>query len=296
MSPAIEITERGIEVDPLGEIGIHPAAELFPLLDGAAFDALVADIREHGQREAIAFTPDGLLLDGRNRWRACRKAGITPVTRTENGDPWAFAISANLHRRHLSDAQRAMVAAKIAVRGAGQPRKTSDDAILVPSAEVAAAMFNVGRSQIDRARVIRREGTAALLGLAEDGGIPVATGARVAEHLSPEEQDDYVRRVRNGADPVKLASALEVPVRIKNPERERDLSRSPKRHRHIGAAALENLRAQMEALDIVLNGTEGIDPSINAEEAAQWVRSLIRGRGHISRVINLLKEHGKATS
>ena len=51
----------------------HKYADLFPMIEGEALDALIADIKEHGQRESIVLFDDK-ILDGRNRWRACKAA------------------------------------------------------------------------------------------------------------------------------------------------------------------------------------------------------------------------------
>ena len=56
---------------------LHPAAELFPVMDEAAFAALVADIATHGQREPILIH-NGQVIDGRHRLRACEQLGIEP--------------------------------------------------------------------------------------------------------------------------------------------------------------------------------------------------------------------------
>lgn len=47
---------------------VHPAAELFPLMDGADLDALAEDIRLNGQVHPVVFY-HGQLLDGRRAER-----------------------------------------------------------------------------------------------------------------------------------------------------------------------------------------------------------------------------------
>jgi ParB-like nuclease family protein len=92
---------------------IHPAAMLFPMLHGTAIGELAADIKFHGLREPIVLDSQGRILDGRNRLRACHLVGVEPrfVEWDGQGSPVAFVLSRNLHRRHLNESQRSMVAA-----------------------------------------------------------------------------------------------------------------------------------------------------------------------------------------
>lgn len=95
----------------------HPIANIFPLMTGAEYDALVSDIAEHGQREAI-WLHDGMVLDGRNRLRACNELGLVPELREYTGDdPQAFVVSLNLHRRHLTREQRDEVIRQLRTNG-----------------------------------------------------------------------------------------------------------------------------------------------------------------------------------
>ena len=92
----------------------HPAAELFPLIEGEAFDALVEDIKAHGLKESCWLNRDGVLLDGRNRIRACHKAGIKATFRQYDGDDEVgFIVSLNLRRRHLNEDERAFLAVSL---------------------------------------------------------------------------------------------------------------------------------------------------------------------------------------
>ena len=90
---------------------LHPLCTLFPRVDGAEFDALVADVKANGLRQPIVLH-DGMILDGGNRYRACVEAGVKPSFVKFDGDNLvSFVLSANLHRRHLSTGQQAAIVA-----------------------------------------------------------------------------------------------------------------------------------------------------------------------------------------
>ena len=95
-------------------------------MDDADIAALSKDIKVNGQRAPITLL-DGKILDGRNRWRACKLAGVEPETREfpTTQDALQFVLSANLHRRHLSESQRSLVAAKIANLSNGEQKRCS---------------------------------------------------------------------------------------------------------------------------------------------------------------------------
>ena len=101
----------------------HPYAEIVPPLEGEPFDELVADIRANGLLHPITIH-QGMVLDGRNRLRACQAARIEPrFVEYDGGDPLSFVLSQNLHRRHLSESQRGMVVARLETLKHGGDRK-----------------------------------------------------------------------------------------------------------------------------------------------------------------------------
>lgn len=93
---------------------LHPLCTLFPRVEGAEFDSLVADIKSNGLREPITLV-DGMVLDGGNRYRACLEAGVEPIFSEFGGENIvSFVLSKNLHRRHLSPSQSAAIVASAA--------------------------------------------------------------------------------------------------------------------------------------------------------------------------------------
>jgi len=97
---------------PTGTLELHPLSALFPPMTGAEYAALKADIEAYGLHRSIVIH-EGAILDGGNRYRACMEIRIEPKTEEfAGGDPVAFVLSANLHRRHLTTGQQAMIVAR----------------------------------------------------------------------------------------------------------------------------------------------------------------------------------------
>ncbi len=118
----------------------------------------------------VVLTPDGMLLDGRNRLRACEELGVDPATVVYEGEPVAFVVSLNIARRHLNENQRGMVADKLANMKLGANRFTIgkvDASIDASTPEIsqpeAAAMLNVSRRTVQRARTVRKAAEAGLI-------------------------------------------------------------------------------------------------------------------------------------
>ena len=101
----------------------HPAADIFPLMEGEEFGALVADIKTFGLREPIKLL-GGKILDGRNRYRACIAVNIELLRYEQlpSVDPVAYVVSANIHRRHLDPKTKIKILAQLV---AAHPEKSN---------------------------------------------------------------------------------------------------------------------------------------------------------------------------
>jgi ParB-like chromosome segregation protein Spo0J len=98
----------------IGDYTVHPVASLLPKLEGAARDELKQSLLQHGQQQPIVVK-DGVLWDGRNRLEILLELGKEPVIQEYAGTlpPAEFILAANVHRRHLTDTQRAAIGVDI---------------------------------------------------------------------------------------------------------------------------------------------------------------------------------------
>lgn len=175
-----------ITLDPHADaLPFHPFAEIFPLLEGADFDELVANVARGGVRERILLH-DGMVLDGRNRYRAARAAGRAIQAELFRGDdPLDLVVALNLHRRHLNEAQRALVAARLSNLSHG--RHARDEAQICVSR--AAELLNVSPRSVDHGRVVRDRGVPELARAVERGAIAITTAADVARLPTTEQRE-----------------------------------------------------------------------------------------------------------
>ena len=88
-------------------IPVHPAANIFPMMDEKRLGELALDIQQNGQQVPIRLL-DGALIDGRNRLAACRIAKVQPIFDylPDGTNPWQVAWTYNGQRRDLNDGQR----------------------------------------------------------------------------------------------------------------------------------------------------------------------------------------------
>jgi hypothetical protein len=193
----------------------HEYANLFPMLSDADLQGLADDIAANGLQTPIT-TLDGVILDGRNRYRACELAGVDPVLEEyQGGDPLGFVISHNLHRRHLTEPQRAMVGAKLANLPANRPQESSGIPLLNISQPVVVSMMNVSTDSVKQARKIAKQGSPELNEAVMQGGVSLAAAVDVSS-LPHEEQAAIVAK---GMDAVK-AKAKEIRQQASEPQEE----------------------------------------------------------------------------
>ena len=175
----------------------HPVANLFPLMSEEELGSLAEDIRMNGLVDPIVMH-EKVVLDGRNRLRACAISGVAPkfTAWDGDGDPTVWIISKNLGRRNLSTSQRTMIAARLepffakatkemSTGRSEAPRKLGRNSTTKAAEEAAAAMGVSGRG-VHNAKLVLA-GSRALVAAVDAGEIAVDT-AVVLTKLPQDEQ------------------------------------------------------------------------------------------------------------
>jgi uncharacterized protein (TIGR02996 family) len=172
---AEEIVQLAVE-----DLRLHPALADIPQMRPEEWQPFLEDVREHGVREPLTVQVGQpyLVLDGRHRLEAAKEVelAIVPVrlvNLSESEQEEHVYVSA-LHRRHLTDDQRAVLTARCYVGqaqqarqdrarkggqagGRGRPKK-DDSSQAGAAAELPGSKSGNGRKTSTRQRVAKEHG------------------------------------------------------------------------------------------------------------------------------------------
>lgn len=248
----------------MSEIKVHPAAEIFPMMDAVAFQNLVADIEANGVQATIKLVgetrEEAQLIDGRNRLKAMIQLGMDPhdyadvIHPDDLGDPVQYVLSLNLHRRHLDESQRGMVANKVATLKHGQRSDSSIE--LSATQEDAAEQLNVSVSSVKRARKVTEKAAPEIVEAVERGEVSVSAAAEVADLPQAEQQ----KLAAEGPKAIKQAATQHRQEKATKPKAEPETKPTTK-----PTGAIKKLRD-------VFDGMERLDDKAVCQ-FAEWVMS-----------------------
>lgn len=165
---------------------IHPVAYIFPRMSEEEFEQLKNDIDANGQQAPILLH-EGKVVDGRHRLRACQELGIAPmfdvIEAANDQKIEQVVVSINLHRRHLTDAQKALIAARLANLGVGANQHTAG----AVSQKMAAKELGISVDSVQRGKQVLLNGVPQLISAVESGDIDITNASRIAK-MSRDEQ------------------------------------------------------------------------------------------------------------
>lgn len=160
----------------------HSLSVIFPRMGEVELAALAEDIKTNRLKEPMWLFEDK-ILDGNNRYRACLKIGYPLKEESDfrqfdpkaQGDPLAFVVSANLHRRHLNESQRATVAAALVNTKLGHNRYNRTGV----TNETAAKMLGVSEAIVKMARTVADKAAPEIFEKVQKGELRLAAARQV---------------------------------------------------------------------------------------------------------------------
>ena len=257
----------------------HDAANIVPAMTDAEFKELKADIQKHGQRDPIILF-DGKILDGRNRYRACCELGIKPSTQKMDGhdiggDPIAYVISTNIHRRHLTPSQRTMFSEKVEAMYAKEAKERQREAgrtklpATLPEAkgearEKTAKALGISPRVVQQGKAVIKHGCEELQQSVRDGKVSVAVAEKFAKAVtSPVAQAAILNGALLEDDPGAVLREHSVVKQAKPSEK------IPAARITGAVAALDDLEERLERLGVLSTVRKHVDA---IREAIEYVK------------------------
>jgi hypothetical protein len=197
---------------PTKEYEPHPVSEIFSRygMNTEELDALAADIKANQLKEPICLHEDK-ILDGNNRYRAGLKIGYRfketdywVFDPKQHGDPLAFVVSRNLHRRHLTESQRATIAATLVTSRLGYNQYNSSSV----TNEQAAKLLGVSEATVKMAKDVAAKAAPQIKELVQKGELRLAAAKDVIK--KPKDQQlaelERIKAEREAKKAAKVAA------------------------------------------------------------------------------------------
>lgn len=188
----------------------HELANVFRMLDEEEYTNLANNLLKNGfnSNNPIVLYEEQ-ILDGRNRYKACKELEIEPIYRefgegSDPEDPSEFVHQQNYDRRQLTPTEKAMYAARRVTATQGGDRRSEDfkrpHGRLKPvTIEEAADAAEVSPRTVRRAKRVLDHGTPELIEAVDSGDLTVGEAEPIVA-LEPEEQIRVIRSEYTGND------------------------------------------------------------------------------------------------
>lgn len=291
----------------LGPYEVHPFADKFLLIEGEAFDKLVADIKQNGLQNPITVNQDQtILIDGRNRYRACIEAGVKPKLNVLGSHYTEerilnLIVSENVHRRHLNAGQLAVIAMEYE-QAFAKAKKESEiarrskfpldkkDNSGVTTAELRESQPNMselsGTAAAQAAKIVGASERYVQLAKAVNRDAPELIEKVQKGEISLDAADKQRKKIVQGHTPETKKETKQDSGKITKKESDRILKEQ--------TSSLEDWTFKLESLGMSSiferRSYTGLHESITIDDRQKWSERLRKSRTAISRAIKELED------
>lgn len=205
--------------DETTEYQSHEYADLFPMMNETDFSALVRNMQTDGYNEdQPIILLNGKILDGRNRYKASRQAGVKPVFSQYTGiNPLKYVLDRNLTRRHLNESQRAVIAERLANMVHGGDRRSESfqsanwqiESGPQLSITQAAELMSTSPRSAHRVRSVR-EHAPELIDKIMSGEMTVTAATHIVKEQEREQRrEDNRKKIERVSEPEKVVQVID---------------------------------------------------------------------------------------
>ncbi len=275
----------------------HPLSAAFPAMQPDEYQALCDSIGDIGVQNPITLY-EGMVIDGWHRYTAATECGMTcPSVELTDVDPRDFVIAQNKARRHISQAQLAMVANAIYQwRPAGRPATNSAGTAELKQAEISNKT-GVSVRSLRQANTVEKVAAPEVVAAVKDGTVGLEKAVAIAKLPMAEQAAALNKPMPKAAKPVpvvepeaeappdysKLDAAYDQISDLQSDLVVARMGNVPEEEKQQAASLIAELRAEIRTLSATLKATQLSRDSL-MEEASQMKMQMKMQRKEIEKL------------